>query len=107
MRAVDADYVPQSGEVVFDAPANGDQLETAFPSYAGILAANNLIDQAAERLFDSDLTMTRTAEAVSLGLTTWTTNDVVTFVEYRRELRSIIKTGSGSIPTKPPYPEGT
>lgn len=107
MRAVDADYVPQAGEAVFPYPANGEQLEESFPSYAGILAANNLKAVAAEHLSDSDLTMTRVAEAVSLGLTTWTTSDVVTFVEYRRELRTIINTGSGSIPTKPAYPAGT
>ena len=58
-------------------------------------------------LDDTDTTMHRINEAVSLGLTTWTTADVVTFVNYRRALRALLKsTTVGVLPTKPAYPVG-
>jgi hypothetical protein len=58
----------------------------------------------------TDTTMHRIAEAVALGESTYTTADVVAFVEYRRALRAIInaKTGTpGTLPIAPAYPAGT
>lgn len=66
--------------------------------------------QAKIALSLTDATMLRVTEAITLGLTTATADDVVTFVDYRRQLRTIISTPTGtptSLPTKPPYPAGT
>ena len=66
------------------------------------------IASAQAALDDSDTTMHRINEAVSLGLTTMTATDVVTFVNYRRSLRALLKsTTVGVLPTKPSYPIGT
>lgn len=113
-RAVASGYVAQSGEVVFaDTPSTGD-LTSAFAGYTA--AATGVVwsgyqAQAQAKLSDSDITMSRTVEAVALGLTTFTTGDVVAFVDYRRALRSIVSASSGDptqpLPTKPTYPSGT
>lgn len=63
-------------------------------------------------LMSSDETVTRVSEAISLGLTTATTSDVVTFMQYRKSLRAILTqaqptTIPTSLPTKPPYPANT
>lgn len=61
-------------------------------------------------LNDSDTTMLRIAEGVTLGLTTWTAADVVAWADYRRALRVIAGAASGTagmLPAKPPYPAGT
>jgi len=61
-------------------------------------------------LDSTDTTMHRIAEAVSLGLNSWTSDDIVAFVQYRRALRAIVDgadTASVAIPSKPPYPSGT
>lgn len=63
--------------------------------------------QCSTALTKSDETMLRIQEAVSLGLTTWTTQDVVDYVNYRRALRSTQATGKGSILEEPPFPAGT
>jgi hypothetical protein len=55
----------------------------------------------------TDKTMLRIAEAVALGLNSWTSPDVVAWVNYRRALRALIRTGSGESITQPPYPAGT
>ncbi len=61
---------------------------------------------ARQALTASDLTMDRIAEGVSLGLTTWTTADVIAFVQYRRSLRTAATTGV-ALPERPSYPAGT
>lgn len=61
-------------------------------------------------LDQSDTTMHRIVEAVSLGLTSWNSADVVAWVEWRRALRAIVSgsdTTSTSIPSRPAYPAGT
>ena len=61
-------------------------------------------------LDNSDITMHRIAEAVSLGLNSWTGGDVVAWVDYRRSLRAILSASSGMpgvLPVRPPYPAGT
>ncbi|TDR79987.1 hypothetical protein [Paludibacterium purpuratum] len=63
-------------------------------------------------LADTSVTVERIIEAVSLGKTTLTTADVVTFMEYRAALRSIVnqpqpKTIPSTLPVKPPYPANT
>jgi hypothetical protein len=68
-----------------------------------VIAQTGLLD-------DSDTTMHRIAEAVSLGLNTWTATDVVAWVNWRRALRAIVSgsdTTSTSIPSRPAYPAGT
>lgn len=67
-----------------------------------------LPQQAQAALDDTDTTMHRINEAISLGLTTATATDVVTFVNYRRALRALLEsTTVGVLPTKPSYPAGT
>lgn len=68
--------------------------------------------QARAALADSDITMHRISEAVALGNTAWTAPDVVTFMQWRRQLRAILSQAQPStipsaLPTKPAYPAGT
>lgn len=66
------------------------------------IEAKALLDKA-------DTTMARVTEAVSLGLTTFTTPDVVAFSAWRKAVRAVVG-GSATdtpIPTRPPYPAGT
>lgn len=64
--------------------------------------------QVQSALDDSDITMNRISEAISLGLNTWTNSDVIIYVNYRRSLRPLLKEASPqSIPAHPPYPAGT
>lgn len=68
--------------------------------------------EAKAALDASDTTMHRITEAVSLGLTTLTTADVVAFMQWRRDLRSILSqsqpaTTPTALPTKPAYPANT
>lgn len=61
-------------------------------------------------LVSADITVHRIAEGVALGLTTWTAPDVVTYMTYRRALRTIISTPTGTpgtLPAAPAYPNGT
>ena len=69
---------------------------------------NTLPAEAQSALTASDETMKRIQEAVILGTTTWTTADVVAWVNYRRALRELLtSTTVGTLPTKPAYPQGT
>ncbi len=108
---VDADYVAQSGEVLFSEIATADQLAAAFSGYAAAVNAelvSAFIASVQSALDDTDTTMHRINEAVFLGLTTMTATDVVTFVNYRRALRALLKsTTVGVLPTKPAYPVGS
>lgn len=72
-------------------------------------AARNTRADARAELLQSDTTMHQIAEAVSLGLTTWTTADVVTFVIWRRALRALVGGTSETvaIPARPSFPVGT
>lgn len=64
--------------------------------------------QANSLLIQSDDTMHRIAEAVALGLNSWTNADVVAWVNWRRALRVIADGSSNNdIPTQPAYPAGT
>jgi hypothetical protein len=61
-------------------------------------------------LDDADRTVLRVTEAVALGLNSWTSADVVAWVNYRRALRTILSesTGTpGTLPAPPAYPAGT
>jgi predicted amidohydrolase YtcJ len=76
------------------------------PTAAQLLAA--FISQVQSALDESDKTMMRVQEAISLGLTTATTADVVAYVNYRRALRALLaSTTVGVLPTKPAYPVGS
>lgn len=83
--------------------------ESAAETFSSWMAYKTEVQNA---LNDSDTTMLRVAEALALGLTTYTAADVVTFVNYRRELRAILTETQPaviptSLPTKPAYPVGT
>ena len=65
---------------------------------------------AQSALTKTDTSFLRTQEAITLGLTTATTADVVAFVHYRKALRAIVDgtdTTSTSLPAKPAYPANT
>lgn len=70
------------------------------PTIPPTVAAKAALDEA-------DITMLRISEAVSLGSNSWTNTDVVAWVNYRRSLRSIVDSNTGSLPSKPSYPAGT
>ena len=75
---------------------------------APIPVALSVLAQSA--LTKTDTTMLRVQEAITLGLTTATTADVVAFVQYRKALRAIVDgtdTTSTSLPAQPAYPQGT
>ena len=78
-------------------------IPTVHEAMAVVIRQTGLLDA-------SDVTMSRIAEAVALGLNGWTGSDVVAFVDYRRALRAIVSgsdTTSTSIPSRPAYPTGT
>ena len=66
------------------------------------------VNSIAKQLLDkSDITMLRIQEAIAIGDTTWDNTDVVEWIKYRKELRSIITNNTGLIPNTPKYPENT
>lgn len=66
------------------------------------------LTEVSSALFQSDVVLVRVQEAVSLGLTTWTTTDVVAWSNYRRNVRALMRSEfPGTLPDKPPYPVGT
>ena len=76
------------------------------PSAADLLAAYKSSAQIA--LEKADLTAIRIGEAVTLGLNSWTSADVIAWTNYRRDLRiSLSAAIVGTLPTKPSYPAGT
>lgn len=109
LRPVSPAYQAQAGEVLFpdDCPVTASQLSDAFPDYASAVSSKNMVTQAQIALSDSDTTMLRIAESVSLGAKSWTDTDVVAWVNYRRLLRLLAAGASGAWPTKPAYPTGT
>jgi hypothetical protein len=67
---------------------------------------------AKAKLADTDIVVTRIAEAVALGNTTFQAADVVAYMSYRRALRGIVSatiTGdpNAPLPKQPAYPAGT
>lgn len=99
-KMVDGESVPLTEQE----QAEYDSRQAAWPSQ---YAAQQLVSFALKSLSESDKTMLRTQEAISLGLTTWTTPDVVAWMTYRRALREIVSTKTGVLPDKPNYPSGT
>jgi hypothetical protein len=91
--------------------ANGALVVTPISAAALALTAWQAFQATARAALDeSDTTMHRIAEAVALGLGSWTAADVVAWVTYRRALRAIVaaSTGSaGTLPAKPAWPAGT
>jgi hypothetical protein len=77
-------------------------------TYLDSVFSSPLQVQALAELIKSDVVMNRISEAVCLGLNSWTGEDVVAFVNYRRELRDFVDgTTTGPLPTQPSYPVGT
>ncbi len=80
-------------------------LNAAYLSRSSVIIMNN---KAINALAESDKTMLRIQEAVSLGLTTWATGDIVAWVNYRRSLRTLVTSNvAQSLPSKPAYPANT
>ena len=71
------------------------------------LQAKKNSEAAQANLDAADITMLRVADAVALGKTTYTTADVVAFVNWRVALRNDVKNGTTTAGPKPPYPAGT
>ena len=90
---------------------SGALVATPISETALALAAWQAFQAAAKAAIgDSDTTMHRIAEAVALGLNSWTAADVVAFVTYRRALRAIVAAATGTpgaLPAKPAWPAGT
>lgn len=63
--------------------------------------------QAKTALDKSDITMSRIAEGVARGNTTWSALDVIAVLDFRETLRPIAKNGTGEIPPQPAHPSGT
>lgn len=67
--------------------------------------------QALAALTRSDNTMARVAEAVALGRNTYSSPDVIAYVNWRRALRALVGASTGDtslpLPAEPPYPAGT
>jgi hypothetical protein len=68
--------------------------------------------RAKNALEKTSITVERVAEAISLGLATWSAPDVVAFMQYRRDLRAILNQAQPdiipeSLPISPAYPAGT
>jgi hypothetical protein len=102
-------FSAQSTGQVIQSDSNGNPEAVAFtPSSAQVHAALQASAQSA--LTKTDTSMLRVQEAITLGLTTATTADVVAFVQYRKALRAIINgtdTTSTSLPAEPAYPANT
>lgn len=75
------------------------------------ITAKALIEYKADALNalnKADLTAIRIGEAVTLGLNSWTSTDIVAWTNYRRSLRAALSAATvGTLPTKPSYPAGT
>lgn len=76
------------------------------PSQADLLQV--FLREVQSKLNASDITINRITEAVVLGETSWTTADVISYIQYRRTLRNLLVSGViNNIPEQPPYPLGT
>ena len=110
LRISDGAFIPAD-------PRNAD-----YQAYEAWVAAGNTADPvppqtwaqfkgiAGAALAESDKTMVRIQEAIALALNTWTSADVVAWVNYRRALRAIVASSTGTnqtLPTQPAYPAGT
>jgi len=107
--AVEDDYVAKSGEVLFGQYPTADELSAEFPQYASLKQGGDLIGQARKALTDTDHIFYQVQEAILIGSTTATSPDVVAFLEWRRDVRLIVRKDSNastSLPTQPPKPAG-
>ena len=93
---------PAPAGLTFTQMADVSKVQAGMASYVAT-------QDAAQAALDlSDTTMHRIAEAVTLGLNSWTGADVVAWVTYRRELRAIAGGAPATaLPTKPAYPTGS
>lgn len=101
MRAVDPDYTPQSGELLFSALQDPIQLAAAFADYTSAMAAANP-SNAQVALDKSDITVLRCYSAGVAVPSAWQT--------YRAALRAIVNgqnTSGNPLPSIPSYPPGT
>jgi hypothetical protein len=99
----------QDGNITYGTALTADQtaaIEAVYAAHDPTKADNS--GPAEALLAKADTVMHRIVEAVALGQNSWTNADVVAWVNYRRALRAIISGAIGnSLPTQPPYPQGT
>ena len=82
------------------------EIDAANQSYLAS-QAEALKQQALSALDKSGITLDRIDEAVSLGLTTLTAPDVVEFMQYRRNLRAVVRGESAVLPSHPTNADGS
>ncbi len=105
--ACDANHSVQSGEVFFADFPTSEQLAEAFTGYAAAQSIATALPVAQALLAKTDMVVKRINEGISLGLTTATTADVVTYITFIRALRAWVSNPTGAAPTEPSYPSGT
>ncbi|MFN3077645.1 MAG: hypothetical protein ABT940_12330, partial [Alphaproteobacteria bacterium] len=99
-------FHPQHASQCVPAPEGCQQ---GWVAYQGTLVDPRSVGYlAAQALAASDTTMMRIGEAVSLGLTTWETADVVAWMTWRRSLRGLLDDHTvQDPPVRPAFPAGT
>ena len=103
---VDVSSVTPQPEAGWAAAESGGSWSFAAPA----ADSPSLALQARAAITASDVTMLRVADAVAVGKTTWTTDDVVAWATYRRALRAIIDgtdIAATVLPVRPAYPANT
>jgi len=92
-RAVDSTYEAQPGEFLFNNMPTLEELSSVFPDYAIEVNKKLFISQAQFALDKSDSVVMSYYENSIPVPASW--------ISYRSELRNIIKTGIGPLPTPP------
>ena len=95
-RAVSNTYSAQIGEILFNQLATPEQLSIAFPNYNEELNKELLLSEAKTALANSNVTIMNYYENSIPVPTTW--------VDYRNILRTIISSGTGTLPSVPQNP---
>jgi hypothetical protein len=88
--------------------ANGTFTAPPAPTPTSAQLVANFLASVQSALTESDNTLKRVQEAISLGTNNALATDVIAFMNYRRALRALLKSTSvGTLPTKPAFPQGT
>lgn len=103
-RGINVDNVPVGIGYIY----NGSSFIVPVPTTGPNEKLKQNTNQAKSLLVASDVTICRITESVALGKTLWTAGDVVAWLNYRQDLRTIITNlGVGTIPAQPAYPANT